>query len=114
MERPASVLPSEAPEPCDRSCLFVHTVKKTRINDVSAEGHERRTIRCGVPAMWYVALLQFMSCSTDKVPEPESGHSSLTVIHEPDDIAVPSLVLERVVSDEIGESAIPVDKGGGG
>ncbi|KAF8911275.1 hypothetical protein CPB85DRAFT_1435025 [Mucidula mucida] len=41
-----------------------------------------------------------------RVPEPESGHSSLTVIHEPDDIAVPSLVLERVVSDEIGESAI--------
>ncbi len=34
------------------------------------------SIRCGVPAMWYVALLQFMSCSADKVPEPESGFRS--------------------------------------
>ncbi|KAF9023683.1 MFS general substrate transporter [Hymenopellis radicata] len=48
-----------------------------------------------------------MSSSTDKVPRPESAHSSLTALHEQ---TVPSLALERIVSNGNGESAIPVDR----
>ncbi len=54
-----------------------------------------------------------MSPSTEaasKVTRPGSAHSSLTAIHGQADTAVPSLALERFVSNGHGESAIPVDR----